>query len=453
MSHGRLLLRARYAKMPAVLQTAVSYYEILRDNPDYRKLYFGQIVSLLGDWFNYIAVQTLVFELTQSGLATGLAIITSTLPAFFLTPVAGSIVDRFDRRKIMIAADAARAVLALGMVLVRTADQIPLIYILMALLVVFGSFFNPASSAAIPNLVRRDQLYAANALSNSTWGVMLAVGALAGGVTISVVGMDMAFVVNALSFVFSACMLLLIHKPFGHADALHGRDLNPFADFAEGFAYAWNRPQTLALLTVKAGGALAAGVVLLLTVFSFKVFGAGAVGIGLLQLARGVGILLGPLVVAPFVAGRIGRAQQAIALGFLVAGISYAFFGASPSLLLGMLTVTCAHLGWGSNWSLSATLLQQLTPDRIRGRIFSMDMGLFTLTNALSTFGTGIAVDRFAPHTVSLALGGVFVVFGLLWAVALLRSQRARPQKWQDGSLYEALALDEAWGTVEQEAR
>ncbi len=65
-----------------VLNAAASYYEILRDNSDYRKLYFGQIVSLLGDWFNYIAVQTLVFELTKSGLAAGLAIITSSLPAF-----------------------------------------------------------------------------------------------------------------------------------------------------------------------------------------------------------------------------------------------------------------------------------------------------------------------------------------------------------------------------------
>ena len=119
--------------------------------------YFGEIVSLLGDWFNYIAVQTLIFQLTHSSLAAGLAIITSSLPAFFLTPIAGSIVDRYDRRKIMIIADLSRALLALGMIFVTTVDQIPLIYVLMALLVVFSSFFNPALSAAVPNLVRRDR--------------------------------------------------------------------------------------------------------------------------------------------------------------------------------------------------------------------------------------------------------------------------------------------------------
>jgi MFS family permease len=117
-----------------VLSGASTYVRLLRDNSDYRKLYFGQTVSLFGDWFNFIAVQTLVFELTRSGLAAGLALITSTLPAFFLTPVAGTVVDRFDRRKLMIIADVARTIIALGMLLVRTPEQIPLIYLLMTLL-------------------------------------------------------------------------------------------------------------------------------------------------------------------------------------------------------------------------------------------------------------------------------------------------------------------------------
>jgi MFS family permease len=439
--------------MRRVLNAAVGYYEILRDNPDYRKLYLGQIVSLLGDWFNFIAVQTLVFELTQSGLATGLAIITSTLPAFFLTPIAGSIVDRFDRRKIMIAADLSRAVIALGMILVRTPTQIPIIYVLMALLVVFGSFFNPASSAAIPNLVRRDQLYVANGLSNSTWGLMLALGTLAGGVAISTVGMDLAFVINSLSFVFSATMLFLIHRSFGEMRTGHPRKLNPFADFGEGMRYAGRRPQILALLTVKAGGSLAAGVILLLTIFSFEVYHVGAIGIGLLQLARGVGILLGPLLAAPLVAGRIDRAQSVIALGFLVAGVGYAVFGTVPALSLGMIAVAFAHLGWGSNWNLSATLLQRLTPDEIRGRIFSMDIGLFTLTNALSTFLTGVATDRFDPRLVAFALGGVFIIYGLVWGAVVWSSRRQHPQQWHEGNLQGFDLPEEAWATVEQEAR
>lgn len=425
--------------------TANIYFELIRENSDFRKLYFGQAVSLLGDWFNFIAVQTLVFEITRSGFATGLALITSTLPAFFLTPLAGTIVDRFDRRKVMITADIARTLIALGMLLVRTSDQIPLVYVLMALLVVFGSFFNPASSAAIPNLVRRDQLYAANSLSFSTWGLMLAVGTFTGGVALAVVGRDAAFVINSLSFAFSALMLILIRKPFSEKAVQHTHGLNPFADFKEGLGYAWRRPQTMSLLTVKAGGALAAGVILLLTIFSFQVFNSGALGVGLLQFARGAGILIGPILAAPLVAGRIGRAERVIAGGFFVAGISYILFGAAPTLILGMTAVIFAHMGWGSNWSLSATLLQHLTPDQMRGRIFSIDMGLFTLTNALSTFLTGVAADHFDPRLVAFALGSVFLLIGLAWGSTVWFGKKSHPESWADGSLHVAPVESEAW--------
>ncbi len=428
-----------------MFNAAADYLEVVRDNSDYRKLYFGQIVSLLGDWFNFIAVQTIVFELTRSGLAAGLAIITSTLPAFFLTPLAGSLADRFDRRKIMITADLARALIALGMILVRTADQVWLIYVLMALLVVFGSFFNPASSAAIPNLVRRDQLYAANALSNSTWGAMLAIGALAGGIAIATVGRDAAFVINSISFLFSAAMLWLIRRPFGEPSPEHPHGLNPFSHFKEGMDYAVRRPQIQALLMVKSGGSLAAGVILLLTVFSFQVYQVGGMGIGLLQLARGVGILAGPLIAAPFVRGRISRAQWVICAGFLVAGTGYLLFGLVPGLIAGMLVVAVAHVGWGSNWSLSATLLQRLTPDQVRGRIFSIDIGLFTLTNALSTFLTGAATDRFDPRLVSMALGAVFLLFGLAWGAGVWLGRRAQPGRWVEGSLQGASPGEEGW--------
>jgi MFS family permease len=428
-----------------VLSGASTYVRLLRNNGDYRKLYFGQTVSLFGDWFNFIAVQTLVFQITHSGLAAGLALITSTLPAFFLTPLAGTVVDRFDRRKLMITADVARTIIALGMLLVRTSDQIPLIYLLMALLVVFGSFFNPASSAAIPNLVRREDLYAANALSFSTWGLMLAVGTFSAGIALAVVGRDAAFVINSLSFAFSALMLFLIRKPFAEKRAHPSHGLNPFADFNEGLRYARRRPQTLALLAVKAGGALAAGVILLLTIFPFQVFDGGALGIGLLQFARGVGILVGPIIVAPAVAGRIGRAEHVIAGGFFVAGISYLLFGLAPTLALGMIAVMCANMGWGSNWSLSATLLQHLTPDQMRGRIFSIDIGLFTLTSAFSTFLTGVATDQIDPRVVAYALGVVFVAFGLVWGGAVWLGRRTHPESWRDGSLHAADLLEEAW--------
>jgi MFS family permease len=179
---------------------------------------------------------------------------------------------------------------------------------------------------------------------------------------------------------------------------------------------------------------------LLLTVFSFEVFHTGAEGVGFLQFARGLGILVGPFIVARFVNGRIGRAQRFIALGFLVVGISYVLFGLAPTILLAMICVFFAHTGWGSNWTLSAALLQRLTPDHIRGRIFSMDLGMLTLTLAFSTFVTGVATDRYSPHSVAYALGAIFLLFGIFWAAGVWLSKQRAPSKWQDGLISAALA-------------
>ena len=418
------------------------YVALLRDNRDYRQLYFGQIVSLLGDWFEFIAVQTLVFTLTNSGLAAGLAIIASNLPAFFLIPVAGSFADRFDRRKIMIAMDLVRAGLALSLLLVRTADQIWMVYVFQTLSVIFASFFNPALNAAMPNLVRRDQLLTANALSSATWGTMLAVGTFIGGIAVATVGNDAAFIINSFSFLVSAFFIWRIRGAVNEQRAQTRRALNPFADFVEGFRYAAQRPQVKWLLLVKAGGGLAGGVILLLTVFSFQVFETGAQGVGLLQFARGLGILIGPLLVARLVRGKIGRAQTFIALGFLLVGTSYILFGLAPTIAFAMVCVFCAHMGWGSNWTLSAALLQRLTPDHIRGRIFSMDLGMLTLTLAFSTFVTGVATDRFNPHLVAFALGAIFLAFGVFWAAGVRLSQRRTPTQWQEGLISAAQPLD-----------
>lgn len=435
------------------LLTDNKYLTLLRENPNYRKLYFGQIVSLLGDWFEYIAVQTLVFQLTNSGLAAGLAIIASNLPAFFLIPLAGSVVDRFDRRKIMIAMDVVRACIALSLLLVRTADQIWMVYVFQTMSVLFASFFNPALNAAVPNLVKREQLLTANALTSATWGTMLAVGSFAGGVTIGFLGRDAAFLLNSLSFVVSAFCVWRIHASFSALRSGPRKGLNPFSDFAEGFRYAVGRPQVFWLMLVKAGGGLAGGVILLLTVFSFEVFYPHAseelkgAGVGLLQAARGLGILVGPFLVARLVNGQIGRAQKFITVGFLLTGFSYLLFGLAPTMVLAMVFVFCAHMGWGSNWTLSAVLLQRLVPDEIRGRVFSMDLGILTLTLAFSTFVTGIAVDRFEPRYVAFALGATFIIYGLIWTLAVFTSQRRKPGEWKEGSL-NAFQASEELGTV-----
>lgn len=413
-------------------QRQVGYTELLRANHDFARLWVGQLVSNLGDWFNSVAVLALVYDLTGSGLATGLLIIASTLPAFVLTPFAGAVVDRFDRRRIMMTADLTRAVLALGMLLVRNAGEIWLLYILSALLISFSSFFGPALSAAIPNLVKREELISANGLSASTWGLMLAVGAALGGVVIALVGRDMAFVVNSLSFFFSAAMIFLTRRPFGRpAEHHHPVSLrSTLVDFRDSLSYMRTEPQVTAGVLVKTGLGITLGIVLLLTVFAQSVFHAGDAGIGWFYSARGLGALIGPYLARPYVGHNLGKMRRAIAVGIFMGGLAYFAFGASPTFLLAAASVVIANVGTGICWTLSSTMLQLLVPDHLRGRIFALDFGLNTVVGAVSTFSVGVALEQWEPRMVASILAMLYIVFALAWAGGILVSRSRSPEEW-----------------------
>ncbi len=413
-------------------QTSVGYIQLLRQNHQFTLLWSGQLVSNLGDWFNNVAVLALVYDLTQSGFATGLIIIASTLPAFILTPFAGAIVDRFDRRRIMMSADVIRAVLALGMILVRSADQVWLLYVFSALLIAFSSFFNPALNSAIPNLVTKAELISANALSSSTWGMMLAVGAAAGGVVIAVAGRDMAFVVNSLSYVFSAVTIFSIRKPFERVGRVHSPISlgSTLREFREGLGFMRVRPQVTSSVLVKTGLGLTGGIILLLTIFAQGVFHAGDSGIGWLYSARGLGALLGPYLARPLVGYNLGKMRRVILVSFFIAAAGYFAFSGAPLFWLAALFVVVAHAGTGILWTLSSTMLQLLTPDHLRGRIFALDFGLNTVTGALSTFLVGVVVEQWDARIVASAMSVVFVAFAVCWGAGVLLSQRNHPADW-----------------------
>ncbi|HET7376754.1 MAG TPA: MFS transporter [Anaerolineae bacterium] len=417
----------------------VGYSQVLRRNPDFARLWLGQLVSNLGDWFNTVAVLALVYDLTHSSFATGLILIASTLPSFLLTPFAGYVVDRFDRRRVMILADSVRALMALGMILVRTSDQIWLLYVFSILLIAFSSFFGPALSAALPNLVRREELISANALSSSTWGLMLAVGAAVGGIVIATVGRDAAFIINSLSFLFSAAMIFSIHKPFGQPhqpqDVTQPQRPNAWQEFRSSLSLLRTQPQMSTSVLVKTGIGVAGGVILLLTIFSKTVFfpndsAAGDAGIGWLYAARGLGVLLGPTLVRSVVGHDLGRMRRAIMIGLVVAGLGYLSFSLAQSFWLAAVFVMLAHMGNGVAWVLSSTMLQFLTPDHFRGRIFAIDYGLNTVTNAFATFIVGAVLEKWDARGVALAMSTIFVLYALVWGVAVVISQRRSPQSW-----------------------
>jgi MFS family permease len=407
----------------------VTYLSILRNNRNFRLLYIGQTISQLGDWFNAVAVFALLLDLTGSATAVAWMMIVQFLPVAVVGPLAGVVVDRVDRRRLMIVTDLLRGCLVLVLLVIHRPDQVWIAYVVMAFTVGAQGFFEPARTATIPNITSAEELMPANALSSATWSAMLALGASVGGIVTAIAGRNAAFIVNALSFFASA--FFIAKTSYDSAPAAARRPtgflaLTGITDFVEGFRYVWHRPHVAALMLVKAGWGLAGGVLLLLTIFGQRVFpvGAGAAGgIGILYGARGVGAGLGPIALRWILGQDPARLRRTIGPAFFMVGAFYIALAGAPTLWLAALCVLLAHFGGSILWVFSTVLLQLEVPDRFRGRVFAAELALVTLMSSGSSYWTGYQLDRagWSPRRLAFALGVMFCVPGVLWLLILTR--------------------------------
>ena len=411
----------------------MGYLQLLRCNHDYRNLFAGQLVSQTGDWFNSVALFTLLLSLTGSGEAVGYILIIKLLPSFFAGPLAGVVADRFNRKTIMIVADIVRGVMVLGFLLVQRPEQVWIVYVIAALEVVVSSFFDPAKSAAIPNIVTRAELVPANALSSASWSITLAMGAALGGIVTDAFGRNTAFIVDSLSFFVSAGFIwsirarLSVDRP-AREKSLTLADATGLTDFIDGARYLKSNPRVLALLLVKTGWGLGGGVLLLLTVYGKQIFPIGrdgATSIGWLYAARGLGALIGPMLAGLITSGSPRTMRQAISVAFFLSTGFYILFAHAPVLVVALICVIGAHSGGSIQWVFSTTLLQMTVPDRFLGRVFALEMALLTLTMSVSTYFTGLGVDYpgLGARGMATVLGLAFAVPGIGWLLL---------QRWLD---------------------
>lgn len=387
---------------------------LLRRNGDFRKLYLASLISLGGDWFLLVALFGLALEFTGSAVSVAALIVAQEVPFGVASLIGGVLADRFDRRRLMVVCDVARTLLCLGFLLVNDPSMMWLAYLLLAVISSFSAVFDPASSAALPNLVEARELGPANALSGSLWGTMLAVGAALGGIVAAALGRDAAFLIDASSFAVSGLLIARIRRPFS-AERTEEPEANVIRATVETVRYARRDHRVLALVTVKAGFGIAAGVIALIAVFAHEEFGAGDAGIGALMAGRGVGALIGPFLGRWLAGPQDRRLFGAIGVALAVFGLGYATLGVMPSLFAAAVAVGIAHLGGGAQWTLSSYGLQRLVPDRIRGRIFAFDFTLITLSLTVSALVTAWAADRFGARPTVAVLGGVAVLWAAIW--------------------------------------
>jgi len=408
----------------------IGYFRLLRQNPAFRNLWYGQVVSELGDWLNSIAIYALILKLSDSGMAMAGAMMAKLLPIVLVSPIAGVVVDRVSRKTVMIISDLLRCGVVLGFLLVEDQNTLWLVYALVIVEISLSGFFEPARSAIIPSLVPKKDLVTANALSGSTWSVMLAFGAALGGVVVHVFGIKTAFILDASTFLLSAWFISKI--PTQKTSLEKGLPQQTgYQEFLDSLRYLWSEPLVLVLSLLKAGLAVAGGIMTLIPLMASQVLsGSLSLGIGILYSSRGLGAALGPVLVRRIFGESASVLQWAIAGAFFLKALSYLFIAHSHSLWTLSLGVGLATLFGSIIWVFSSALIHLSAPDSYLGRVFSFELALLTLVMGFSNWGVGFAVDEWNLNVSQIALwmAGLVAIPGVLWSGFLIFVQNKLKQ-------------------------
>jgi len=413
--------------------TFSSYLRLLGGNRNFRSLWSAQVVSEIGDWFYTLAIYNRLLQLTGRAGSVALALMLQVLPQTLIGPTAGVVNDRLRRKHVMIAADIGRMVIVFCMLLVRSRDMVWLVYTLLVAETLLAAFFEPARSSVIPNIVAREDVVLANTLSSATWSVNLMLGSTAGGVVAALMGRDAVFVLNALSFLASALLIMGMRFAEPHVESAHPfhiRELVDFSPILAGIRYVRSQVRLRFTVLVKAGNLIIGPSWVLFTVMGQREFpvrwhgldpARGAfLGMSILLGARGLGALLGPLWTAPWAGHHMDRLERAIFGGYLATSLGYVLLGAAGHLWQACLCVMLAHMGGSIIWVFSTTVLQLQSDDQYRGRVFAADLGLAMLTIAVGAYAAGRFVDwGFAARHVASAAGLLMLIPAMLWGLAI----------------------------------
>lgn len=402
-------------------------WRLFRHNRDFRLFFTAQLISSAGDWFLIVALSGLVLKLTGSpGLAAGVFVAYS-LPYAFATFVGGPLADRLDRRRLMIVTNLVMGVLAAGFFLVRARSDLWLLYVLAAGISAVSALFEPAASASVPNLVDPADLAAANAITGAAWGMMMAVGAAAGGLVVAAYGVRAGYTVDAVSFAVAALLVFLIRRPTSRPREPHAEHPGLISATREAIAYSREDHRVLVLFAARLGMGTAIGLVALLPVIAIQLLHAGDRGTGILFAFRGVGFLIGPFLIRSVIKQRDRRRLYAVVIaGPAVFAAMYAITPWMPSVLTAGAILLVGNMVLGAQWALTTFAYQSIVPDRVLGRIFGFDGALITVTMAASNAIAGLlAVTLSIRWAVAIITSAVVVWMGVVWVLA--RGVRAGP--------------------------
>ena len=413
-----------------------AFISLLRENHNYRNTWIGQVVSEVGDHFNNIAVFSLAVMVTKSGLVVSGVLLSRAVPAMFAGPLAGVVLDRLDRKRVMIASDLIRAVVAAGFIFTVSHPSTWMLYLLSALLMVASPFFTSGRAAILPAIATKEELHTANSLTQTTQWTTLALGAFLGGTSVMQFGYRWAFFGNAVSFLVSAFCISRLRLP-GRGFRPPRRSLTeaevvrPWHEYTEGLRYMRTVPLILGLLIVNIGWASGGGAAqILFTVFGELVFNKGPAGLGMVWGCAGLGLMAGGALA--YTVGRrlsFRNYKRCISICYVVHGGSYILFSQMRHFGWALVFIALSRLGVGVSSVLNMGQLLRVVPDGFRGRVFATMESLQWSVMMLSMLLAGVASQYWDPRTIGAIAGVLSSTTAIFWGWMNWRGRLPEPKR------------------------
>jgi MFS family permease len=395
-----------------------AFTSLLLNNRNYRATWAGQVVSEIGDHFNNIAVMSLAMEHPRPGLVVTGVFLARAVPMLAAGPIAGVMLDRWDRKRVMIASDLVRAFIALGFILCIHQQSTGLLYGLSAMLMFASPFFTSGRSSILPTIATPEELHTANTMTQTTSWAALTIGAFLGAVG-TAGGYRVAFLFNALSFVISAFCISRLKREGGFRAETdeHSEKESAVFQYREGLRYMGRTPLVAGVAMLSAGWASGGGAAqILFSLFGEKVFNRGPLGIGILWGWAGVGLLIGASV-----AYRLGKRlnfdsyKRTIPIVYLIHGVAYILFSQMPTLWLACIFIVISRAGIAVSSVLNYSQLLHHVEDRYRGRVFATLESITWSVMMLSMMAAGAASTVYNPRVIGAWSGAISASTAFFW--------------------------------------
>ncbi len=403
---------------------------LLRHNRNYRYTWLGQVISEVGDHFNNIAVFALGMRYADGGLVVAGVLIARAIPMLLAGPIAGVVLDRLDRRKVMLVSDLIRFLIALLFIpAVESGVTWPL-YLLSAILMAASPFFTSGRSAIMPSIASKEELHHANSLTQTTGWATTAIGAFLGGTSVEHFGYEWAFFMNAMSFLFSAWCISFLKGDFKAPRAQERRKHgNPWREFREGVGYLRANPLLLGICLISVGWATGGGAAqILFSVFGETVFRRGPAGIGEIWACAGLGLVAGGMF-AHWLGKRIdfARYKATISIAYVIHGGSYVLFALAEHYRTALFLIALSRAAVAVSSVLNTGRLLRHIEDQYRGRVFAMLETITWSTMMVSMMLAGVASTRTDPRTIGVVAGCLSSTTAIFWGWANLTGKLPEP--------------------------